>query len=161
VRVQTSRLRNKLIEYYATYGANDPVVIDIPKGAYSPVFQVRAPQVVAAGETSGKYPLVAPAEGWSYRPWMVAVIGLGLVMTAALLVARMMLRGKAPIPRVGDTVSAFWQGFLDSEAEPLVVFSNAEFVGRPATGLRYRARRARGGIRSLHGGGRSPLRAST
>jgi hypothetical protein len=31
VRVQTSRLRNKLIEFYATIGVKDPIIIEIPK----------------------------------------------------------------------------------------------------------------------------------
>jgi hypothetical protein len=31
----------------------------------------------------------------------------------------------------------FWGGFLSSPEEPWVVFSNAEFVGRPETGMHY------------------------
>jgi hypothetical protein len=31
----------------------------------------------------------------------------------------------------------FWKGFLTGPQEPWVVFSNAAFVGRPATGMRY------------------------
>ena len=38
VRVEASRLRNKLREYYQTQGAADEVVIELPKGGYSPVF---------------------------------------------------------------------------------------------------------------------------
>jgi hypothetical protein len=135
VRVQTSRLRTKLGEYYATSGINDPIVIDIPKGTYSPVFQLRPRPAIPAPDTSGKNLTDAPDGGRSYRPWMAAAIGLGVVMAASLLVARMLPR--AAVPRAVEPVTAFWQGFLDSDAEPLVVFSNAEFVGRPETGLRY------------------------
>ncbi len=38
VRVQASRLRSKLQEYYATEGKTDPIIIDLPKGQYIPVF---------------------------------------------------------------------------------------------------------------------------
>jgi len=38
VRVEASRLRQKLREYYLTAGRNDGVVIDIPKGSYRPRF---------------------------------------------------------------------------------------------------------------------------
>lgn len=38
VRVQASRLRSKLMEYYATEGKDDKVIIGLPKGHYSPVF---------------------------------------------------------------------------------------------------------------------------
>jgi len=41
VRAQAGRLRSKLREYYATEGAHDLVVIQIPKGAYAPVFGAR------------------------------------------------------------------------------------------------------------------------
>lgn len=38
VRVDATRLRAKLREYYATDGSNDPVVIDLPRGSYTPIF---------------------------------------------------------------------------------------------------------------------------
>jgi TolB-like protein len=41
VRVQARRLRSKLDDYYATEGAGDPLTIQIPKGAYVPVFDLR------------------------------------------------------------------------------------------------------------------------
>jgi hypothetical protein len=41
VRVQAGRLRSKLVEYYASEGAHDSVIIQIPKGAYVPVFNAR------------------------------------------------------------------------------------------------------------------------
>jgi hypothetical protein len=128
VRVQTSRLRNKLIEYYATVGVNDPVHIDIPKGSYSVTFQfrkhARGMEIVPA----------TGAVGWK-RPWIVAVL-VALAVTAVLLGRTWPVERHASTAAAGP-VTSFWQGFLDSEAQPLVVFSNAEFVGRPETGLRY------------------------
>jgi hypothetical protein len=59
-----------------------------------------------------------------------------LVVTAVLL-GRTWPIGKRVSPVSADPVTTFWLGFLDSDAQPLVVFSNAEFVGRPETGLRY------------------------
>jgi len=44
VRSQAWRLRLKLKEYYAGEGADDPVIIDLPKGHYVPVFTVRNTQ---------------------------------------------------------------------------------------------------------------------
>jgi hypothetical protein len=41
VRVEARRLRKKLDEYYQTVGSADPVVIDVPKGGYLPVFTKR------------------------------------------------------------------------------------------------------------------------
>src|ERR1700741_1690819 len=41
VRVQAKRLRLKLAEYYASEGAQDPVVVTIPKGSYHLIFENR------------------------------------------------------------------------------------------------------------------------
>jgi TolB-like protein len=41
VRVEAGRLRAKLVEYYARAGADDPIVIDVPRGGYVPVFERR------------------------------------------------------------------------------------------------------------------------
>src|SRR5215470_949751 len=38
VRVQASRLQTKLQEYYTTQGKDDRIIIDLPKGQYTPVF---------------------------------------------------------------------------------------------------------------------------
>jgi adenylate cyclase len=39
VRIEAGRLRKKLAEYYGGAGASDPVIIELPKGGYIPVFQ--------------------------------------------------------------------------------------------------------------------------
>jgi TolB-like protein len=39
VRIHAGRLRRALKEYYYDAGKNDPIVIEIPKGSYIPVFQ--------------------------------------------------------------------------------------------------------------------------
>ena len=41
VRVEARRLRKKLDEYYETIGSVDPVVIELPKGGYLPIFEFR------------------------------------------------------------------------------------------------------------------------
>jgi len=41
VRVQAGRLRTKLGEYYSTEGADDPILVEIPKGTYALTFHAR------------------------------------------------------------------------------------------------------------------------
>lgn len=41
VRVEAIKLRERLLAYYRTEGATDPIAISIPKGAYRPVFQAQ------------------------------------------------------------------------------------------------------------------------
>ena len=137
IRVQTSRLRNKLVDYYATAGANDPVVIEIPRGTYSPIIQKRATPAPAAPAITTLLPLTSagnpPAQT---RRWMLAlgVFG-GLVAGVG---GTVMFRKPEPSARADQAeVRAFWSSVLKNSDPPLVIFSNAEFVGRPETGLRY------------------------
>src|SRR5215510_14088430 len=43
VRIEATRLREKLHEYYWTDGRNDPIHIDLPKGSYTPQIEFRQP----------------------------------------------------------------------------------------------------------------------
>jgi TolB-like protein/Flp pilus assembly protein TadD len=45
VRVQARRLRTRLVRYYREEGGGDPLVIELPKGGYAPVFKARDPGV--------------------------------------------------------------------------------------------------------------------
>ncbi|HEY8461350.1 MAG TPA: hypothetical protein VIM99_13265 [Blastocatellia bacterium] len=50
VRVQAGRLRTKLHEYYETEGKDDPVIIVLPKGQYTPVFSFAQKNGVREGD---------------------------------------------------------------------------------------------------------------
>jgi hypothetical protein len=43
VRSQAWRLRAKLKKYYASEGARDPVIVEVPVGHYVPIFSLRDP----------------------------------------------------------------------------------------------------------------------
>lgn len=148
VRVQTSRLRNKLIEYYATLGANDPVIIDIPKGTYLADFRCRPEKIVSSPVEAvalvSMPPVALPLakERLPGRQWLVLTgVAVTLAMVAGLLGGMVLFRTPSPAtakpgPEMHE-LRAFWTGFLKSREAPLVIFSNAEFKGRPETGLRY------------------------
>ena len=143
VRVQAGRLRSKLVEYYAGEGAEDPVRIDLPKGTYTLAFHKRDGASrsndhhgVAAHDHSGLADTPGP------RVWALSVAVLALLL-AASLAALYVTRHDAVPPAVAASGSAspafqaFWKPFLIGPEEPWVVFSNAAFVGRPETGMRY------------------------
>jgi hypothetical protein len=48
VRVRAGRLRARLRDYYASDGRLDPILIDLPKGGYVPVFHRREAQSAKA-----------------------------------------------------------------------------------------------------------------
>jgi TolB-like protein len=80
VRVEARKLRSRLAEYYQAEGRRDPVRIDLPKGAYIPVFTKSDP---AEGPGSELKPvLVQPAPTDTGRRRRV-VSGLGLLSALA------------------------------------------------------------------------------
>src|SRR5262252_6138126 len=56
VRVEATRLRRTLERYYAGEGAEDPIVIALPRGTYVPTFTRRA--AVRWGDATGEPPTV-------------------------------------------------------------------------------------------------------
>ena len=63
VRVHAGRLRAKLAEYYMSDGAEDPIVIEVPKGSYHISWRYRASEVPAPTRASDEmrpYPSSCP-----------------------------------------------------------------------------------------------------
>jgi hypothetical protein len=149
VRVQSGRLRSKLGEYYAHAGATDPWIIEVPKGAYSLVFSPRivspaAPEPVALTSVSTPaFPDARPKTLW-YNPWQLAVVALSIGLTLCLVALVPLLQDRANGRTAVQTdkvptgaLAVLWRNFVDTPEEPWVIFSNAEFVGRPETGMHY------------------------
>jgi hypothetical protein len=141
VRVQAGRLRLKLAEYYAQEGQDDTVLVELPKGSYSLTFHVRTPgSKLPSGLTLEK--AGANNVGSSNRSWAVAVGVLSVLLVASLVTSavlwsarsRTQAGAKEAVPPV---YRIFWSRFVNAPQPPWVVFSNANFVGRPQTNMRY------------------------
>lgn len=147
IRVQAGRLRLKLAEYYGSEGAEDPILVDLPKGGYVLGFHHRT-----AGAQKGLS--VAPLgitrhESWgapqTTRNWAIAVILLVVLLVAAVAVIVTMIASRTSGQGIGTTQDelapaafrTFWGSFISGPEEPWVIFSNGAFVGRPETGMRY------------------------
>ncbi len=165
VRVQVARLRSKLLEYALTDGANDQIVVEIPKGAYKLTFSaahaaapptrqnghaeqngldasaaaVRAEAHAAEYETLLEAASQRPQGSWRYVAFLLG--GL-LVCTLVLLAVVWKSRSTKPVTTVEKSTAdpalrTFWGPFLKGSDDRWVVFSNAAFVGRPDAGMRY------------------------
>ena len=97
VRTEAGRLRARLLEYYAAEGGTDPVVIEVPKGGYVPVFRhVEAGREAAAPRRRrGRFvaivallgaALTAAASWWAGRP------------AAPITIAVLPLENLTPVP---------------------------------------------------------------
>ena len=61
VRIEAARLREKLRDYYSAIGKQDPIRIDLPKGAYTPQIKFRRERAKGGRTTREKPPATVPA----------------------------------------------------------------------------------------------------
>lgn len=134
VRVLTGRLRSKLAEYYKLTGAHDPILVDVPKGTYTLSFERR---------TDLPEPKSTARFGIQRRVALaLAILAIALLASGAVIyaiqhrAAESAIRKAAAVP-LPTAFQTFWNPFLRGPQEPIVVFSNAIFVGNPETGFRY------------------------
>lgn len=146
IRVQAGRLRMKLAEYYASEGAADPIVVKIPKGSYHLIFEARPTEPQPQTMLPREVPPAGVAVATVPAGWRIAFILLvaGLV-TSLIVLGSLLWNRKGPEPamaapsvsRAAGPLAAFWRPFTSGAEQPWVIFSNAAFVGRPETGMRY------------------------
>jgi hypothetical protein len=137
VRVHTGRLRSKLAEYYIDEGAEDELIISIPKGAYGLAWHPRAsaPVPVAAAPAIEALPVppkiveTKPSRvAWRYWLGVVAVAILSSILTWLGLHSHLDSSSKLE-ERSHPALATFWKPFLSKGDPPLVVFSNFRLVG--------------------------------
>ena len=83
VRVEASRLRSKLREYYQEEGINDPVLIDVPKGHYVPEFRHRPVDLVHAPQSPNP-----PFLNSNLSKALVGIVGVLIVSGTLFLIDR-------------------------------------------------------------------------
>lgn len=155
VRVQASRLRAKLHEYYLTEGRDDQVVIDLPKGHYAPTFLYNSFEDLSGGDEEHIEASVTPLSPSDKRAstssgvnlWIVVslvVVSLLAAISTILLVKanteKTRLRAvsdlETPTDAQREAALPLWGGLLSSPEPVLVVFSNTLFQGTAETGMR-------------------------
>src|SRR6202158_3247762 len=78
VRVHARQLRLKLHEYFNEEGRNEPLILDIPKGSYAPVFRT---VLKTAGLPAAIASTVIPVVAWGRR----AMVSWGICGLLAML----------------------------------------------------------------------------
>lgn len=152
VRVMAGRLRTKLSEYYSSEGADDPIIVELPKGTYSLAFHdaSTSPKPILQPHHEAEPVAASPARKTSLLALGLAVLlGIAIVAIAVLLLTRnpaangaAVTGERTPVAAGTDEVApeafrVFWQPFTSGPEAPWVIFSNGTFVGRAEIGLRY------------------------
>lgn len=139
VRVQASRLRSKLQEYYFTEGKTDQVLIELPKGHYTPSFSyvhpgngatLVAPEVKEdslAPVSIATAPLGPPSTERARPTGWLAIIFVLLLAVAFLAFDKFNRRSLASDSNSAKTIAEWgiiWKPFLSDETPTLLVLSN-------------------------------------
>jgi hypothetical protein len=141
VRVQVSQLRKKLEHYFLSEGAAEPVVIDLLKRLYTPVFRVR--DQVPPGKENAEQVL-------ERSRWRVVSVCLAVLLVVCsglagwLAFQNSQLRGRVS-PSQGRTPyrDHFWSQVFRSGRETRLIPSDGnammlcDFLGRPLTPAEY------------------------
>ena len=123
VRVNATELRKRIDVYFATEGAHEPLILEIPRGGYKPIFHRRQPleeQPVHTRESplrpavSG--PLVSPllpkpSRAFPNAIWAAASLLLAVACLVLLQQNRAMHKQLSPWEGK-PAVAAFWSDFL-------------------------------------------------
>jgi tetratricopeptide (TPR) repeat protein len=132
VRVEATRLRRALERYYAGGGTDDPLVIDLPRGSYVPVFMRRsAPSRPGRTPRSARFRL--GGYGWAPAAILLLVALAGL---AALLLpsGERDLAPTAAIPTSTADAGAAASSLPPGNGMPVIAIEALRVVGtaRPA-----------------------------
>ena len=148
VRSRAYELRNKLKSYYRLEAPDDPIQIEIRKGAYIPQFQRTtearpADHAAAPLEAPGLTPPSAvpaspPAKRTVVRP-SIAIV-LAALLAAPILYYLYSVREKAGAKGVDPQgwtpeMTTFWKPFLNNATPLIVSFEIRLFFFSPSTGL--------------------------
>lgn len=140
VRVCVSKLRKQLQQHFLSEGLHEPIILDIPKGSYTPRFQPR--------EDVYEDYVATPVES---KSWRRLALVLAVLLTLSLaFAARMAWRSsEAPAEMVAATATPYqdhlWRQWLGNGRHTYIVTSDANvlffsnLMGRTATLAEYRA----------------------
>jgi len=151
VRVNVSELRKRLCHYFETEGAEEPVLMEIPRGGYLPVFVARPTlEVVKTVEPAGNPPEtprevpvteVQPVEPatpvavrleWSAREvgtWLLgAALVLALVTAAVFWWQTRTLRNELQPWQADAGRAAFWGQFFASGEQMDIVTADTSYA---------------------------------
>ena len=142
VRTNVSDLRKRIETYFANEGAQEPVIIEIPRGRYLPVFRPRVaeatpdtsngadqpePDVLPDVSIADAKPKVQPKFG-SLRSIAAIVIILILTAGCATLWLRLRVFEHELHPwKDSPSVAAFWSDFLGASGRTDVILPDTSF----------------------------------
>lgn len=148
VRVNATELRKRIDAFFESEGANESLIMEIPRGSYIPVFRhrpvesptpagvevlapIQEPEPLPVADTKPQLlPLPGPPSHGRRWPWIAGTIVLGLAaLVLGAICLQLNLENRSMHKRLypweyQPAVSAFWTGFLGANPTTDVVMSD-------------------------------------
>jgi hypothetical protein len=136
VRMHVARLRQKLAEYYRTEGADDPIIVDLPKGGFRVTFESRPAEADSVPAAAAPLPDVRRHYWYELGLGIALVLAVGVALyfgTQLRQVRQSIAQPAAWTPELRE----LWQPLLSSN-RPLILAVSPATPGSgagPAGGL--------------------------
>jgi len=143
VRANATELRKRIETYFESEGAHEPLILEIPRGSYVPVFRYRPAPVpvpiiaeptrpgsagTAAAQAAEARPAARRALVW--LPWVIAGLVVAALSGGCIFLwmqNRAMYRSLYPW-KDEPTVSALWSQFIDTNRGTDIVIADQSFM---------------------------------
>jgi hypothetical protein len=124
VRVHARQLRLKLHEYFDEEGRNEPLILSIPKGSYTPIFKPTPKAVNSFAEVA---PGVSPALSWRSKAIQAWALCGALTIICTILVYRSARHGTPGLAEGATSPSWPFSQVFDSRHQTLIVVADSNY----------------------------------
>ena len=126
VRSQARLLRQKLEAYFATEGAEEPLILRIPKGGYVPEFLERPIEPVPLVQAISVAPVASSRH--NLIQWLVAAVAILSFAVAILVVTLVRARSSAPSGTSSHALNALWSQLLSDKTTTTIIVPDHTFA---------------------------------
>jgi hypothetical protein len=138
VRVNASELRKRIATYYATEGAHESILLDIPLRSYTPQFSPRPVEPEPGAEQSAPdlhetEPASPASQAASKWMWVLRSLNAALILALAatcwyLFNQNRVARNQFYPWKSDPTLGPFWSGILDSPRQTDIVVADTSIA---------------------------------
>lgn len=124
VRVHARQLRLKLHEYFDEEGRNEPLILSIPKGSYTPIFK---PPTKAAGALTEAALGVSPAAAWRAKAILAWTLCGVLTIVCAVLAYRSARHGTPGLAESATNPPWPFSQVFDTKHQTLIIVADSNY----------------------------------
>jgi|1186.fasta_scaffold51399_2 hypothetical protein len=125
VRVTVSQARKKLEQYFATDGISEPVILEIPKGKYTPVFREREAVDEGDDPAQAELRLRLRRHRIAVATLAICVVVLALSAIWSTLSLRRERMAARPVLDTSPTLRALWSPLLQAPGRTDIVVADS------------------------------------